>query len=135
MVVVFYFDRLNAKYKDAMNKPNEESTLQQEVSMTHFRHINDVLRCKITIVKNMINLYSLPDWFAVDINPGTGDYSNDRYFVTANKKWFKANEHRNPAPQLISYVEMQRFIKAQIVYDEQYISRLKLPHVNCLIHR
>lgn len=107
-----------------MTKPIKDNHLQKELSMTHFRHLNDVLRCKITIVKNKINLYILPDWFAVDISPDTGESLNDRYFVTANKKWFKANEHRDPAPQLISYVEMQRFIKAQIVYDEQWLEEL-----------
>ena len=120
----FLFDTLNAKLKDIMTKSNQDSSIQQEVSLTHFRQLNDVLRCKIAIVKNKINLYVLPDWFAVDVDPDTGKHSDDRYFVTANKKWFETNGHRNPAPRLVSYFEMQRFIKVQIAYDEQWLEEL-----------
>ncbi len=120
----FLFGTLNAKLKDIMTKLNQDSSIQEKVSLTHFRHLNDVLRCKIAIAKNKINLYVLPDWFAVDVDPDTGKYSDSRYFVTANKKWLKANKHRNPAPQQVTYVEMQRFIKARIVYDEQWLEEL-----------
>lgn len=107
-----------------MIRQDRNDTEQEEVSLVYFHHLNDVLRCKIAIVKNRINLYILPDWFAVDVDPETGEFSNDRYYVTANKKWYEANKHREPSPQLMSYSEIQRFIKAQIRYDEQRLEEL-----------
>lgn len=107
-----------------MTKQDQQDTIQGKVSIAYFRHLNDVLRCKIAIAKNKINLYMLPDWFAIDVDPGTGEYSNDRRYVTANKKWFEANKHRKPSLQLVSYTDMQRFIKAQIKYDERHLEEL-----------
>lgn len=103
---------------------NQSNSDQKEISITYFRHLDNVIRCKIAIARNKINLYILPDWFAVDVDPETGELSNDRYYVTANKKWFETNKHRNPSPQLVSYADMRRFIKAQIQYDELHLEEL-----------
>ena len=111
-----------------MDRSKQSVSVQEKVSTTYFRHLNDILRCKIAITRNKINLYMPPDWFAVDVDPDTGEYSNDRYYVTANKKWFDANKHRNPSPQLVSYMDLQRFIKAQIRYDEQHLEVLTVAY-------
>jgi hypothetical protein len=107
-----------------MKKQDHQDFTQEEVSIAYFRYLNDILRCKIAITRNKINLYIPPDWFAVDVDPETGKFSNDRYYVTANKKWFDANKHRKPSPQLVSYMNFQRFIKAQMRYDEQHFEEL-----------
>lgn len=112
---------------------NQNNSMQEETSVAYFRHLNDVLRYKIAIARNKINLYILPDWFAVDVDPETGEFSNDRYYVTANKKWFEANKHRHPSPSLVSYTDIRRFIKAQIEYDEQYLAELVKAYDNELM--
>ena len=107
-----------------MTKPEQDSHTQEEVSMIYFRHLNNVLRCKHAIATNKINLYIFPDWFTVYVNPKTGEYSDDRYFVTASKKWHEANKDRNPTPVLVSHTEMQKFIRAQIKYDNEWLDEL-----------
>lgn len=90
--------------------------IQEEISLNHFRYLNDTLQCKLSIVQNEIRIFDLPDWF-----------NEDGHTLTCNKKYFEANKD-HPKLKFVSRDEILQAIQKRIKHDGEWLEELRVYH-------